>query len=114
MTYLDCYEPAAGLAPHCSSLRPQAGLAHHAAPRQRLAGTWTEGRILHLCQLQRFTRHQVAETTLALVLNAVGDSLLGGPISDALGLDRDTARELAADRLRARLDLYRQPAVERQ
>ena len=54
--------------------------------------------------------HQVAQTTLALVLNALGDSLLGGPISEALGLDRDTARELAADRLRARLDLYRHPA----
>ena len=52
--------------------------------------------------------HQVAQTTLALVLNALGDALLGGPISEALGLDRDTARELAADRLRARLDLYRQ------
>jgi AcrR family transcriptional regulator len=54
--------------------------------------------------------HQVAETTLALVLNALGDSLLGGPISESLGLDRDTARQLAADRLRARLELYRQPA----
>ena len=52
--------------------------------------------------------HQVAETTLALVLTALGDSLLGAPISEALGLKRDTARELAAERLRARLDLYRQ------
>jgi AcrR family transcriptional regulator len=51
--------------------------------------------------------HQVAETTLALVLSALGDSLLGAPISESLGLDRDTARALAADRLRARLDLYR-------
>ena len=56
--------------------------------------------------------HQVAETTLALVLGALGDSLLGEPISQALGLDRNTARELAADRLRARLDLYRQPAEQ--
>jgi len=55
--------------------------------------------------------HQVAETTLALVLNALGDSLLGTPIAESLGLNRDTARELAADRLRARLDLYRQPAA---
>jgi AcrR family transcriptional regulator len=54
--------------------------------------------------------HQVAETTLALVLSALGDSLLGAPIAESLGLRRDTARELAADRLRARLDLYRQPA----
>src|SRR5437588_5604549 len=51
--------------------------------------------------------HQVAETTLALVLTALGDSLLGPAIAQALGLNRDTARELAADRLRARLDLYR-------
>ena len=51
--------------------------------------------------------HQVAETTLALVLNALGDSLLGAPIAEAMGLKRETARELAAERLRARLDLYR-------
>src|SRR3954471_18971900 len=48
---------------------------------------------------------RVAENTLALVLNALGDSLLGTPIADSLGLPRDTARALAADRLRARLDL---------
>jgi len=53
---------------------------------------------------------QVAETTLALVLTALGDSLLGGPFADAFGLDRDSARKLATDRLRARLDLYRRPA----
>ncbi|MEO8454998.1 MAG: TetR family transcriptional regulator [Sphingomicrobium sp.] len=52
--------------------------------------------------------HQVAETTLSLVLTALGDSLLGAPISEALCLKRDKARELAAERLRARLDLYRQ------
>jgi AcrR family transcriptional regulator len=52
--------------------------------------------------------HQVAETTLSLVLTALGDSLLGAPISEALGLKQDTARELAAERLRARLDRYRQ------
>src|SRR5437870_972157 len=54
--------------------------------------------------------HQVAETTLALVLTALGDSLLGAPIAEALGLNGDTARELAADRLRARLELYRHSA----
>jgi AcrR family transcriptional regulator len=53
--------------------------------------------------------HQVAETTLALVLNALGDALLGAPIAEAFGLNRDTARELSADRLQARLDTYRQP-----
>jgi AcrR family transcriptional regulator len=51
--------------------------------------------------------HHVAESTLALVLSALGDSLLGTPIADTLGLPRDTARELAADRLRARLDADR-------
>ena len=47
--------------------------------------------------------HRVAESTLALVLSALGDSLLGGPIAEALRLPRDTARELAAERLRQRL-----------
>ena len=47
--------------------------------------------------------HHVAESTLALVLHALGDSLLGTPIADSLGLPRDTARALAADRLRQRL-----------
>jgi len=49
-------------------------------------------------------RH-VAESTLGMVLNALGDSLLGAPIAEALGLPRDTARELAAGRLRHRLEL---------
>jgi hypothetical protein len=47
--------------------------------------------------------HHVAETTLALVLNALGDALLGSAIADAFGVPRDTARALAADRLRQRL-----------
>jgi AcrR family transcriptional regulator len=47
---------------------------------------------------------RVAESTLSLVLNALGDSLLGAPIADALGLPRDAARELAAQRLRHRLE----------
>jgi AcrR family transcriptional regulator len=46
--------------------------------------------------------HHVAESTLALVLNALGDSLLGPEFAQALGLTRDAARELAADRLRYR------------
>jgi AcrR family transcriptional regulator len=46
----------------------------------------------------------VAESTLSLVLNALGDSLLGPPIADALNLPRDTARELAAQRLRHRFE----------
>jgi AcrR family transcriptional regulator len=48
--------------------------------------------------------HHVAESTLSLVLNALGDSLLGPPIALALGLPRDAARELAAARLRHRLE----------
>ena len=49
--------------------------------------------------------HHVAESTLSLVLNALGDSLLGPPIAEALGLPRDAARDLAAQRLRHRLDV---------
>jgi len=49
--------------------------------------------------------HHVAESTLALVLSALGDALLGTPIADALGLPRDSARALAADRLRQRLHI---------
>ena len=48
--------------------------------------------------------HHVGETTLWLVLGALGDSLLGGPIADALALERDTARSVAARRLRAQLE----------
>jgi len=51
----------------------------------------------------------VAETTLALVMSALGDALLGPAIADALALPRDTARELAAERLRQRLSEH-QPA----
>ena len=52
----------------------------------------------------------VARSTLALVLNALGDSLLGKPIAEALGLPHDTARELAAERLRQRLEIDRPQA----
>lgn len=48
--------------------------------------------------------HHVGETTLWLVLAALGDSLLGAPIAEALSMDRDTARELAAERLRFQLE----------
>lgn len=46
---------------------------------------------------------RVAENTLGLVLSALGDSLLGGAIAQSFGLPRDTARELAAERLRYRI-----------
>jgi AcrR family transcriptional regulator len=46
---------------------------------------------------------RVAENTLGLVLSALGDSLLGAPIAEAFGLPRDSARDLAAERLRYRI-----------
>jgi len=48
--------------------------------------------------------HHVPDTTLWLVLLALGDSLLGRPIAEALGIDCDTAREIAAKRLRAQIE----------
>lgn len=53
-------------------------------------------------------QNHVAESTLSLVLNALGDSLLGPPIAEALGLPRDAARDLAAQRLRHRLEVEHQ------
>lgn len=47
--------------------------------------------------------HHVPEQTLWLVLAALGDSLLGGAFTDALGLPREAARELAATGLRAQI-----------
>lgn len=37
--------------------------------------------------------------TMELVLLALGDALLGGPLSASLGLDRSAGREIAAERL---------------
>ncbi len=47
--------------------------------------------------------HRVPEGTLWLVLAALGDSLLGAPIAEALGLPRDASRDLAAKSLRAQI-----------
>jgi AcrR family transcriptional regulator len=41
----------------------------------------------------------VHETTLWLVLAAIGDSLLGGPMAEALGMSRTKAREIARRQL---------------
>lgn len=47
----------------------------------------------------------VHETTLWLVLAALGDSLLGAPMADALLLPRDKAREMAREQLLAAIGL---------
>lgn len=47
--------------------------------------------------------HKVPESTLSLVLAALGDSLLGEPIANALGLPREASRQIAADALRSRI-----------
>ncbi len=52
---------------------------------------------------QQHEDHQVPENTLWLVLAALGDALLGAPIAEALGLQRECARELATEGLRARI-----------
>jgi AcrR family transcriptional regulator len=52
-------------------------------------------------------RH-VPETTLVLVLAALGDSLLGEAITGALGLKRDSARKTATARLRAHIESIKQ------
>ena len=53
--------------------------------------------------------HAVADSTLWLVLVALGDSLLGKPIADALGLSGDTARQIAAKALGAQIDARHPP-----
>lgn len=50
--------------------------------------------------------HNVADTTLWLVLTALGDSLLGEAIAGTLQLPRDRAREIAAQRVRAGLESF--------
>jgi AcrR family transcriptional regulator len=47
--------------------------------------------------------HHVAETTLGLVLSALGNALLGEAIADSLGLPGDSARKLASEKLLSRL-----------
>ena len=52
----------------------------------------------------------VHETTLALVLAALGDSLLGSAMADALGLPRDKARDLARRQLIASAGVAEPPS----
>ena len=58
--------------------------------------------------------HHVAESTLWLVLAALGDSLLGTAIADALGLPRDSARAIATQGLRAEIESRHGPAPARE
>ncbi len=51
----------------------------------------------------------VHETTLWLVLTALGDSLLGGSMAGTLGLPRDTARKVARDHLVASVGVAEGP-----
>lgn len=46
------------------------------------------------------------EDTLALVLMAMGDAQLGGPLASALGLPRDTARALATELITGRIAAF--------
>lgn len=46
------------------------------------------------------------EDTLALVLMAMGDAQLGGPMAEALGLPRDTARVLATELITGRITAF--------
>lgn len=54
--------------------------------------------------------HHVPESTLWLVLAALGDSLLGEAITRALGLERDATRRIATDALRAEILARHPPA----
>jgi AcrR family transcriptional regulator len=55
--------------------------------------------------------HRVPESTLWLVLAALGDSLLGEPITNALGLQRDAARRIATEALRSEISARHPPAA---
>jgi AcrR family transcriptional regulator len=49
---------------------------------------------------------QLHELTLELVLLALGDALLGGPLSESLGLRRESGREIASRRLEQTLSAW--------
>jgi hypothetical protein len=48
---------------------------------------------------------------MELVLLALGDSLLGGPLSASLGLRRDAGRDIAASRLAQSFEDWQQRQV---
>lgn len=54
----------------------------------------------------------IEEQTLSLVLTALGNALLGGPMAAALGLPREKAREIAANQLRASIAAKRDSRTE--
>lgn len=53
----------------------------------------------HIAEGQDLAAISLREETLQLVLMALGDALLGSAMARALGLDRDTARQMATRRL---------------
>jgi AcrR family transcriptional regulator len=55
--------------------------------------------------------HHVPETTLWLVLEALGDALLGDAIAEALELPRDQARNSAGRRLRKLIEALHPPPL---
>lgn len=55
--------------------------------------------------------HHVPESTLWLVLAALGDSLLGEPITSSLGLERDAARRIATETLRSEISARHPPTA---
>jgi len=55
--------------------------------------------------------HHVPESTLWLVLAALGDSLLGEPITSSLGLQRDAARRIATETLRSEIAARHPPTA---
>ena len=89
-----------------SGLFPAVSVICEQVPRRRArAGDAAEAeRLGHRRVDQLATGHEdrpVGQTTLWLVLAALGDSLLGGSMAQALGLSRDAARELATRHLLA-------------
>lgn len=56
---------------------------------------------LHPQELEHGAERTMHETTYTLVLLALGDALMGQPMADALGVDRETARARATEMMKA-------------